>query len=124
MRDPAFFEPGGSSRPRDASEAQLVAAVRAALVPGALLPPPEEESLDEGQAHASGAAIDLVQREVHRYVAWLRSSGATPERVLISVKELLRPTLSRTASAAARGGGPAPLDRVVEWAIAAYYRVD
>jgi hypothetical protein len=111
----------GSLPSRDALETHLLDALRAALVPGALLPS-EGRELPRREATDSARAIDDLHLNLRAYVSWLKHDGATPERVLVAVKRLLRPPLA----ALARSFGPSdsPLSRIVEWTVVEYYRPD
>jgi hypothetical protein len=71
----------------------------------------------------AGGADQPLRAEVRAYVDHLKHAGATPERVVVSVKELVRPTLLRTTPSDRRTDASALLSRIVEWSVREYYRV-
>jgi hypothetical protein len=108
---------------RDALETHLLDALRAALVPGALLPPNAGESNATRDSAPPARAVDDLRLYLRAYVSWLKQDGATPERVLVAVKRLLRPSLTRPAPSLG-SDSDSPLSRIVEWTVAEYYRGD
>jgi hypothetical protein len=117
------FGTAGSLPSRDALETHLLDALCAALVPGALLPPSGRELASRRDLTHSARAIDDLRLNLRAYVSWLKHDGATPERVLVAVKRLLRPSLTKLARSLG-ADGDSPLSRIVEWTVVEYYRVD
>lgn len=117
------FGTAGPLPSRDALETHLLDALCAALVPGALLPPNSPEPTSKRDPVYPARAIDDLRLNLRAYVNWLKNDGATPERVLVAVKRLLRPSLSRLARSLG-ADSDSPLSRIVEWTVVEYYRVD
>jgi hypothetical protein len=75
-----------------------------------------------------GARVDPIgadeplRAEVRAYVDQLKRDGATPERVVVCVKDLVRPALLKTVPPDRRTEASTLLSRIVEWSVSEYYR--
>ena len=69
-------------------------------------------------------AEDALRDDVRDYVLALRRDGATPERVLVAIKDLVGRALGNSAAATRRSDADALLTRIVEWTVSDYYRAD
>jgi hypothetical protein len=78
----------------------------------------------------SGARVDPSEADeplragVRAYVDRLKRDGATPERVVVCVKDLVRPALLKTVPPDRRTEASTLLSRIVEWSVREYYRAE
>jgi hypothetical protein len=118
----ARTEPSGAA-PGDDPAARLARAVEAVI--RASEAPLAGPATDGNRRDGPGTAADeALQDEVRAYVGILRRDGVTPERVLVTVKELVRHVLTRGPRPVQRSEADELLTRIVEWCVSEYYRAD
>jgi hypothetical protein len=104
---------------------RLLQAVEAAFASSVARPPDRAKPKPDGEGSIRlTAAEDALREQVRVYVRALRHDGATPERVLVAVKDLVRRALPRPGTATRRSDADALLTRIVEWTVSDYYRAD
>ena len=79
---------------------------------------------DPKRGEVRRVADEALQDEVRAYVGILKHGGLTPERVLVTVKELVRYTLARLPRPVEHSEADELLTRIVEWSVSEYYRAD
>lgn len=104
---------------------RLLQAVEAAFASSVARPSDRPKPTPDGDGGIRlTVAEDALREEVRGYVRGLKHGGATPERVLVAVKDLFRRALPHPGTAARRSDADALLTRIVEWTVSDYYRAD
>jgi hypothetical protein len=104
---------------------RLLQAVEAAFASSAIRPSDRPKPKRDGDGGMRlTVAEGVLREEVRVYVRGLKHDGATPERVLVTVKDLVRRALPHPGAAARRADADALLTRIVEWTVSDYYRAD
>jgi len=102
---------------------RLLQAVEAAFASSVARPSDRPKPDGDGGIRLT-VAEGALREEVRVYVRGLKHGGATPERVLVAVKDLVHRALPNPGTAARRSDADALLTRIVEWTVSDYYRAD